>query len=181
MGRLTRTVLRPGDWVRFDGGEHQVVAVAGTAVRLRSTTGVEQVVLAGYLMATPEFAMVDGESAPSVGPFGLLDSLSDEVLAEARVWERHVVEVETGLPPDAAPGSPSRPVFDPACTTLNERDAAKAAELGVSVRTIQSRRARYAQQGLWGLVDERAVRTWEATGRADARLVTAIREALDGC
>jgi hypothetical protein len=114
-----------------------------------------------------------------VEPFGLLDSLPEDALAEARVWERHVVEVETGLPPDAMPGSPARPEFDPACTTLNERDAAKAAELGVSVRTIQSRRARYAQQGLWGLVDQRAVRTWEATGRADARLVTAIREALD--
>jgi putative transposase len=148
MGGLARTVLRPGDWVRFDGGEHQVVAVAGTAVRLRCTTGGEQVVLAGYLMAAPEFAVVDGEPAPSVEPFGLLDSLPEEVLAEARDWERHVVEVETGLPPDAAPGSPSRAQFDPARTTLNERDVAKAAELRVSVRTIQSRRARYAQQGL---------------------------------
>jgi len=173
MGGLARTVLLPGDWVRFDGGEHQVVAVAGTAVRLRATTGGEQVVLAAYLMATPEFAVVDGEPAPRTEPFGLLDSLPEAVLAGAREWERHVVEVETGLPPDAAPSSPSRPEFDPARTTLNERDAAKAAELGVSVRTIQSRRARYAQQGLWGLVDQRAVRTWEATGRADARLVTA--------
>ena len=51
--------------------------------------------------------------------------------------------------------------------------------MGVSVRTIQSRRARYARQGLWGLVDQRAVRAWEATGRADARLVAAIREVLD--
>ena len=34
-------------------------------------------------------------------------------------------------------------------------------------------------QGLWGLVDQRAVRTWEATGRAAARLVAAIREVLD--
>jgi hypothetical protein len=23
-------VLRPGDWVHFDGGEHQVIALAGT-------------------------------------------------------------------------------------------------------------------------------------------------------
>lgn len=68
---------------------------------------------------------------------------------------------------------------DPAIRTLAARDQAKATELGVSVRTVQFRRARYVQQGLWGLVDQRAVRTWEATGRADARLVAAIREVLD--
>jgi len=44
---------------------------------------------------------------------------------------------------------------------------------------VQTRRARYAQQGLWGLVDQRAVRAWEATGRADARLVAAAREVID--
>jgi len=74
MGGLVRAVLRPGDWVRLDGGEHPAVAVAGTAVYLRSTTGGQQVVRAGYLMATVEFAMVDAEPAPSVEPFGLLVS-----------------------------------------------------------------------------------------------------------
>lgn len=43
-------VLRIGEWVRFDGGEHQVLGLAGTSVRLRSDDGVEQVVLAGHLM-----------------------------------------------------------------------------------------------------------------------------------
>jgi hypothetical protein len=36
MGAAALAVLRPGDWVSFDGGDHQVVAVAGTSVRLRS-------------------------------------------------------------------------------------------------------------------------------------------------
>ncbi|MGW1564660.1 hypothetical protein ACWCQ1_50885 [Streptomyces sp. NPDC002144] len=40
------SVLRPGDWLTFDGGEHQVVALTGTAVRLRSAAGAESVVLA---------------------------------------------------------------------------------------------------------------------------------------
>jgi hypothetical protein len=39
-------VLRPGDWVRYDGGEHQVLPLAGTSVRLRSAAGAESVVLA---------------------------------------------------------------------------------------------------------------------------------------
>ena len=37
-------VLRPGDLVRYDGGDHQVIALAGTS---------ESVVLLAYLMASP--------------------------------------------------------------------------------------------------------------------------------
>jgi transposase InsO family protein len=172
-------VLRPGDWVRYDGDEHQVLALAGTSVRLRSTAGAESVVLASYLMASPEFTVIDGAPAPRVEPFGLLDGLPAEVIAEARTWERHLVEVETGLPPGAEPGTAPRPGYDPATTTVTQREQAKAAELGVVVRTVAYRRSRYAEQGLWGLVDQRAVRTWDATGRADARLVEVIRQVLD--
>ncbi|HTW04513.1 MAG TPA: Mu transposase C-terminal domain-containing protein [Streptosporangiaceae bacterium] len=172
-------VLRPGDQVLFDGGEHLVVALAGTSVRLRSPDGGEQVVLGTHLMASPGFEVTGGAELPGVEPFGLLDSLPAAVLAAAREWERHVVETQTGLPPGALPGTAPRPGFDPVVTTLAQRDAAKAAELGVGVRTVQQRRADYARQGLWGLVDRRAVRTWDPAGRADARLVTAIRDVIE--
>ena len=155
---MRAAVLRPGDWVRYDGAEHQVIALAGTSVRLRSDDGAESVVLAAYLMASPEFAVIDGAPTPSVEPFGLLDGLPVKALEQAREWERHIVEVETGLPPGALPGATPRAGYDPASTTIAERDQAKAAELGVSLRTVKTRRARYAQQGLWGLVDQRAVR-----------------------
>jgi putative transposase len=104
------------------------------------------------------------------GPFGLLDNLPSAVLDAAREWERHVMEVETGRPRGSEPGQAPRAEFDPAATTLMQRDEAKAAELQVSVRTVQLRRARYARQGLWGLVDQRAAREWEATGGVDVRL-----------
>jgi hypothetical protein len=172
-------VLRPGDRVRYDGADHMVVALAGTSVRLRSDDGGQLVVLVAYLMACPEFAVTDGEPLPTVEPFGLLDGLPAKVLQDAREWERHLVEVETGLAPDAPSGAEPRPGFDPVTTSVADRDRAKAAELGVSVRTIQIRRARYAQQGLWGLVDQRAVREYDPTGRPDARVVTAVRELVD--
>jgi len=78
---------------------------------------------------------------PWVEPFGLLEGLSVKVLEEAREWERHIVEVETGLPPNPLPGATPRAGFDPASTTIAERDQAKAAELGASLRTVQTRRA----------------------------------------
>ena len=43
---LSTAVLRPGDWVHYDGSEHQVLALAGTSVRLRTVDGAESVVLA---------------------------------------------------------------------------------------------------------------------------------------
>lgn len=102
-------MLRPGDWVQFDGGEHQVVALAGTSVRLRSSEGAESVVLASYLMASPGFGLVDGAPLPAMEPLGLLEGLPEDVLAAAKLWQRHVVEVETGLPPEAGPEVEPRP------------------------------------------------------------------------
>lgn len=179
MAAERTSVLCPGDWVTFDGDEHQVVGLAGTSVRLRCQTGAESVVLASYLMASPDFQVTGGQPLPQLEPVGLLDTLPPEARDAAMEWRRHVVEVETGLPPDAEPGAMPRPGFHPAVCSVMERAQAKADELGVSLRTVQGKRSRYAQQGLWGLVDQRTVRLVEATGRADARLVAAIRDAID--
>jgi putative transposase len=178
-GGVARAVLRPGDQVSFDGGEHQVLAIAGTSVRLRAQDGAEQVVLASYLMAAPDFAVAGGGPVPGVEPFGLLDSLPGEVLAPAREWERHVTEVETGVAPGTEPGTPPNPEYDTQARTLAQRTQAKADELGIGVRTLNRMRAQYAQQGLWGLVDRRAVRAQETTGRADARLVEVALQVIE--
>jgi transposase InsO family protein len=178
-GGLSRTVLRPGDWVSFDSGEHQVLGFAGTSVRLRAQDGSEQVVLASYLMAAPDFAVTGGDPVPGIDPLGLLDGLPEEVLAAARDWERHVVEVESGVPPDAEPGTAPRPGYDSQTRTVAQRTQAKAEELGVTSRTVERMRARYADQGLWGLVDRRTSRARLATGRADARLVAVARQVIE--
>jgi transposase InsO family protein len=177
-------VLRVGEWVRFDGDEHQVVALAGTSVRLRSRGGAAQVVLLVFLLAAADFELLDDqETAPAVEPFGLLEALPREVLDRARWWEQHIVEVVTGRPPDALEGEAPRPAYDPATIMLKDRDAAKAAELTAagqktSTRTVTRMRLRYAEQGLWGLVDQRFTRGSDLVGRADERLVAAIRAQL---
>ncbi|YCK40242.1 hypothetical protein ACNF49_41110 [Actinomadura sp. ATCC 39365] len=136
-------VLRPGDWVHFDGGEHQVVALAGTSVRLLSSESAESVVLASYLMASPGFGLVEGAPLPAIEPLGLLEGLPEDVLAAAKQWQRHVVEVETGLPPGAGAEVEPRPEYDPAAHSLVQRIKSKATELGVSARTVERMRARY--------------------------------------
>jgi hypothetical protein len=97
MGGL-RAVLRPGDRVCFDGAEHQVLGLRGASVRLRDEAGAEQVVLAGHLMAAPDFQVLGALPLPAIEPVGLLDTLPADVLDEAKRWEQHIVEVETGLP-----------------------------------------------------------------------------------
>lgn len=176
---MARPVLRVGDRVVFDTDEHLVVGLSGTSVRLRADSGVEQVVLAGHLMAAVDFAVLDGTTLPAAEPHGLLESLPADVVAAAQRWRAHVVEVETGLAPDRPAGARPRNGYDPAVTTLAARQRAKAAELGVSLRTIEAKRARYTAQGLWGLVDQRVTRTFDLVGQADPRLVEVIEAMLD--
>ncbi|MFB7651506.1 MULTISPECIES: hypothetical protein [unclassified Streptomyces] len=126
------------------------MALAGTAVRLRSATGAESVVLASYLMAAPDFAVTGTEPLPVLEPFGLLGTLPEPARAAAVEWQRHVVEVGTGLPPGAGLGTPARDEYDPATRSLTERMRAKATELDVSLRTMEGKRSRYMKQALGG-------------------------------
>jgi transposase InsO family protein len=185
-GRLRLGVLRVGDRVVFDGAEQQVVALSGNAVRLHSPSRPDQVVLLPHLLASPGARLVDagGHPGPSLSGLGLLDGLPGEVVEAARAWERDVVELETGVAAGAPPGTTPRPQYDPARWSLAEREQAKAAELTaagqpVGLRTVQRMRQRYHQQGLWGLVDQRAVRQASPTGRADPRLLAAITTAVE--
>ncbi len=98
-------------------------------------------------MAAPDFAVLDATELPALEPFGLLESLPATVVADAQRWREHLVEVETGLPPDAGPGVSPRAGYDSATTSLAQRQRAKAAELGVALRTVEYKRARYLAQG----------------------------------
>ncbi|SEP54561.1 hypothetical protein [Amycolatopsis saalfeldensis] len=112
-----------------------------------------------------------------------LDDLPDEIAELARQWERHVVEADTGLPPDAPVGAVPGPPFDSNRTTVRERETARAAELtaagmSASVSTVQRMWRCYRAEGLCGLVDSRAHRRTSAHGWTDEWVVSAIREAF---
>ncbi|MFF8323029.1 integrase [Streptomyces bobili] len=187
-----RGVLRVGDRIRFESRNQQVIGLEGTALRLLSDEGDTSVMAAGYVMAAADFEVLDRgpEAVPErvLPPFALVDALPPSAVEQARFWEQHVVEVLTGLPPDAPEGTTPRPEYDPAWRTLMEREAAKIAELAaggqqISKRTFLRMRQRYEAEGLWGLVDGRSRKPpvpVPGTGRTDERVVEAVTEALAG-
>lgn len=179
-------VLRVGDRVRFEGRVHTVVGLSGTTVRLVDEHNTASMVMFAHLMASDGFELLDSTApTPGLPPFGLLDTVPEVALCKARFFEKHLIEVETGLPPDAPKGTVPRPEYDPQWRTVNERLVAKAAELTaagneVSERTLFRLRTKWRDEGLWGLVDRRATRLSMApgTGRVDERLVEGVLEVL---
>jgi len=172
-----------GDRVRFDGRDQVVIGVSGTSVRLADTAGEVATVTVSGLLADRGFAVLDSRPRPGVPQVSVLDDLPEAAAEEARWWERHVVEVLTGLPPDAEDGTVPRPQYDPGSVTLTRREQAKAAELTaaghpVTASAVAKRRRRYQDQGLAGMIDYRSRRRMPPHGRADEAVVAAMRQAI---
>jgi hypothetical protein len=181
---MSRAVLRVGDRVRFDGLVQTVVGLSGTLVRLADEQGRSSVVHLPHLLAADGFEQLGERAAAPVLTAGSLNGVPPAVIEEAQWWERHVVEVITGKPPDAQPDARPRLGYDPATRSLVQREQAKATELaaqgrGVSIRTLQRKRQRYEAQGLAGLIDWRIDRHRSLHGRADTRVVDALRQAIE--
>jgi hypothetical protein len=113
-GLAPREVLAVGDRVRFGDRVHTVVGLSGTTVRLVDEYGSASLVLFSHLVGPEGFALLDCQpGAPALPPFGLLDTVPDPALRKAKFFEQHLIEVETGVRPDAEPGTAPRPEFDP--------------------------------------------------------------------
>ncbi|MEW2160103.1 transposase [Streptomyces sp. NPDC007189] len=179
-----RHVVEVGDQIRFAGGVFTLAGLDGPRCRIVGEDGSVQVLLLTQLYADEDFCVVAGCAEPRRAPvWGPLASLEAGVREKALAWERHIREVETGHPEPDGRGAP-REEFDPELRSLAEREAAKAAELTeqgqpVSVATVRRMRTRYRRQGVWGLVDGRTTRARSPWGRADERVVNAIRAALE--
>jgi putative transposase len=181
----TGAALWVGDRIRFDGQLHTVVGLSGTIVRLADADGQTWVIHLPHLLADPSFEPTGQREPGPVLPAGLLNGLPQQAVEAAKWWERQLVEVLTGLPPDAPPEARPRSQFDPATRTLKQREQAKAKDLtalghqGVGASTIRRKRRRYQAQGLAGLVDWRADRQRPVQGRTDQRVLEALRQAID--
>jgi len=172
-----------GDRVRFGGRDQVVTGVSGPAVRLADTGGEVVTVSVSGLLADGDFAVLDARRRPGMPAVSVLDGLPAKAVQEARWWQRHIVEVLTGIPPGAEEGTVPRPEYDPAVVTLTSREQAKAAELTaaghpVTASAVAKRRRRYQEQGLIGMIDHRAGKRMPPHGRADAAVVAAMRQAI---
>lgn len=94
---------------------------------------------------------------------------------QARWWEKHILEVPDGLPPDAPAGTVPRPEFAPERNSPAQRERAKAAEPtatghAMTAGGIKQRRRRY----------QRTVRLALDTSRPAKRDVTRGKDPLRG-
>ena len=179
VARLKPTVVRLGDRVHYNNADRTVVGLEGTAVRLVTDAGAVCVVTLAYLIASAGFYLVEEGSRRKIPPVAILDGLPQDVVEQALEWERHLVEIDSGLPAGTGARVTGREAYKPKRRALSERIAAKAEELGVSAATVTRMRGRYRKMGLWGLVDQRKARPSSPYGRADPRLVAAIGQAMD--
>jgi len=173
--------LRVGVEIRFRAALHAVVAVKGISVVLVDAAGVVTRVRVPELGADPSFEVLSGRGAP-LPRSGILEVLPAEMRENALWWERHIVEVLTGRRPDGPPGE-VRPEYDPALTTLRQRELVKVEELRaagrpVGLATLQRLWLGYQRRGVMALIDGRALRRTLPTGRVDSRVVEAVRQAI---
>jgi putative transposase len=175
-------VLRPGDTLRLGGATHTVAGLDGVTVRLADVTGAVIELSAAGLLTDPSLELVTPSRVP-LAPQPVLDRLPAERVETARWWERHLVEVITGVPPGSLPGTRPRPEYDPARRSLRQRELAKHDELTlaghqVGLSTLKRLRVRYEREGLWGVIDRRAARRTAPAGYVDPRVVEATRQAI---
>jgi len=176
-------VLGVGDEIRIGGQVHVVDGLTDGHVRLLDVAGTAVVMPLARLLTDPTFMLMSAPPPAPLPPAGLLDGLPEELVEQARWWERHIVEVLTGLPPRAEKSALGRPEFDPETRSLRQRELAKVAELAdagekVSFKTLQRLRRGYEREGFWALVDHRSARLSSPTGRADERVVAAMLTAI---
>jgi hypothetical protein len=175
--------LSIGDRVRLAGVLHTVIAVSGTVVRLADIAGQVADIGLPELLVAEDFEVVSGSPRPPVPPATPLDGLPEAVAAQALWWERHIVEVLRGVPPQAPVGTRPRPEYDPELVSLTRREQAKAAELTaagmpVTASAIAKRRRRYEALGVVGMVDHRIDKPVTPHGRVDPLVVEAMRQAI---
>jgi hypothetical protein len=172
-----------GDRVRLGGRDQVVIGISGPTVRLADAEGQVVAVSVSGLLSAGDFAVLDARRRPGMPAVSALDGLPGDAVQEALWWQRHIVEVLLGVPPDAGEGTAPRPGYDPAVFSLTSREQVKAAELTaagrpVTASAIAKRRRRYQEQGLLGMVDHRADKRMPPHGRADGDVVSAMRQAI---
>jgi hypothetical protein len=168
--------------VRFEGQVRGVLEVTAQAAVLEDAEAPHRVVALIGLFEAADFEVLFQPKRMPLPSSGLLEAFPPEAIKQALWWERHILEVLHGLPPDAEPDTAPRPGYGPG-SSLTSRQQLKAAELTavgftVAAKTIANRRRRYQEDGLVGLADHRPVRKRKEFGSVPEAVVEAMRQAI---
>lgn len=178
--------LQPGADLIYDGEACTVTEIADGAIIVRDREGRHRRLrMIDVLRPAHEggVARIPGRTSHEIGtPITVLWSdATDSARAASLERADHVREVLTGYKSGTAAipreGEP-RLQFHPQLP-LQQRQGAKAAELGVSIRTIERWVARYRDTGEAGLIDTRQAQPGTALKNFDPRWIEAAQMILD--
>ena len=138
--------IRAGDRVVIDGRPRVVLGASGTLIRFADDDGTVEEATTAELAGSGRLRLpprgTDGHLGAQVG----LAGLPPEAVEQARWWEAHIIEVVDGTRPDAAAGTLPRPAYNVGCTTLRQREQAKAAELSTPERPVAASTVKHRRQ-----------------------------------
>ncbi len=179
MNAWTVTV-EVGTRLAHDGELWTVTSMEADCVVLAGPRGARKRVVTATLLADATTKVIGAnEGAPA--PIGsALDDLTDAERVQLTERLGHVREVLTGYrsgSADLAKQGEPRPQFAPSLPQKG-RYRAKAAELGVGLRTVERWVAVVRGAGPIGLIDSRNVRTTDPLSSVDARWVEMCRTVL---
>ena len=174
------TTITVGSRLSTGGEAFTVLGIEAGRLRLRGPDGRTTLVHTATLLADPSTMIEGADTAPARALGPVLSDLTPAQQAQLDGRLGHVRELLTGHASGSAgsaiAGEP-REKFDPALP-LADRYAAKAVELGVSVRTLTRWVASFDQAGPAGLVDGRGLRVADPLGGVDDRWLTMCRTVL---
>lgn len=172
-----------GQRVLYDGEVYALEGIEGFTVRLRSSKGSLAVLTTRELVGAPDFEVLDHDEQeePNLDTADL-NNLPKATKRKAEEMRVHLHEVITGYPfgsPNAPDHPEPKPDYDPTLTSMRQRIASKASELGVSESKLWKLKRRYEESGLYGLIDKRELKAKTVADRLDPRLRAAILQVLD--
>jgi transposase InsO family protein len=175
--RASTYALAVGSRVNLDGETWSVVELHADRVALRDRRGRTTVIVLDELVVRGVWAAAPAASTDRDALGALLGQLDDELRADVLRRAEHLREVDTGYRHGSAelrlPGEPRFPYKQD--VPLMERYAAKATELGITIRTLRRWSQTFRQVGPAGLIDARRVRPRSILRRLDPRWLDAIR------
>jgi transposase InsO family protein len=169
-----------GTRLMHDGELYTVAGMDTASVLLRGHRGRGIRVSTATLLNDPATRIVGAREGSPAALGSLLDDLTEAECEQLQMRLVHVRELLTGYASGqaetAATGEP-RPIYDP-LLPLKDRYAAKSAEIGVGLRTLERWVASFRESGPAGLVDGRSTRPADVFSGVDERWLAMCRTVL---